>query len=79
MANLYGYREEERFVVTVEAAFDSPVNFIDTSNGYCEAGAAERRIGAVVQRRGGARRMWSSRRRWIQVLTAQFRRGERED
>jgi D-threo-aldose 1-dehydrogenase len=41
MANLYGYAEEERAVATIEAAFDSPVNFIDTSNGYCENGTAE--------------------------------------
>jgi D-threo-aldose 1-dehydrogenase len=54
MAQLYGYAvEEERAVATVQAAFDSPVNFIDTSNGYGEDGAAERRIGAAIRRAGG--------------------------
>ena len=54
MAQLYGYAvEEERAVATVLAAFDSPVNFLDTSNGYGEDGAAERRIGAAIRRAGG--------------------------
>jgi D-threo-aldose 1-dehydrogenase len=54
MANLYGYAvDEERAIATVEAAFDSPVNFIDTSNGYGEDGTAERRIGAAIRRAGG--------------------------
>ena len=54
MAELYGYTvEEERAVATVQAAFDSPVNFVDTSNGYGEDGTAERRIGAAIRRSGG--------------------------
>ena len=54
MAELYGYDvDEERAVATVEAAFDSPVNFLDTSNGYGEDGTAERRIGAAIRRAGG--------------------------
>jgi D-threo-aldose 1-dehydrogenase len=54
MAELYGYEvEEERAVATVLAAFDSPVNFIDTSNGYGEDGAAERRIGEAIRQSGG--------------------------
>jgi D-threo-aldose 1-dehydrogenase len=54
MAELYGYTvEEERAVATVLAAFDSPVNFLDTSNGYGEDGEAERRIGEAVRRAGG--------------------------
>jgi D-threo-aldose 1-dehydrogenase len=54
MAELYGYDvDEERAVETVLAAFDSPVNFIDTSNGYGEDGAAEHRIGAAIRRAGG--------------------------
>jgi D-threo-aldose 1-dehydrogenase len=54
MAFLYGYAvEEERAVATVLAAFDSPVNFLDTSNGYGEDGLAERRIGAAIRRAGG--------------------------
>jgi len=54
MAELYGYDvDEERAVGTVLAAFDSPVNFIDTSNGYGEDGLAERRIGAAIRRAGG--------------------------
>jgi D-threo-aldose 1-dehydrogenase len=54
MAQLYGYAvDEERAVATVLAAFNSPVNFIDTSNGYGEDGTAERRIGAAIRRAGG--------------------------
>jgi D-threo-aldose 1-dehydrogenase len=54
MAQLYGYAvEEERAVATVLAIFDSPVNFVDTSNGYGEDGMAERRIGAAIRRAGG--------------------------
>jgi aryl-alcohol dehydrogenase-like predicted oxidoreductase len=54
MAQLYGYAvEEERAVATVLAAFDSPINFLDTSNGYGEDGAAERRIGEAIRRAGG--------------------------
>jgi aryl-alcohol dehydrogenase-like predicted oxidoreductase len=54
MAHLYGYAvDEEQAVVTVLAAFDSPVNFLDTSNGYGEDGLAERRIGEAIRRAGG--------------------------
>ncbi len=54
MAQLYGYAvEEERAIATVLAAFDSPVNFLDTSNGYGEDGLAERRIGAAIRQAGG--------------------------
>lgn len=35
------------------AIFDSLVNFLDTSNGYGEDGAAERRIGEAIRRTGG--------------------------
>ncbi len=54
MEQLYGYAvEEERAVATVTAAFASPVNFLDTSNGYGEDGSAERRIGLALRRAGG--------------------------
>src|SRR3712207_5229765 len=54
MAQLYGYAvEEERAIATVLAIFDSPVNFLDTSNGYGEDGLAERRIGKAIRRAGG--------------------------
>jgi D-threo-aldose 1-dehydrogenase len=54
MERLYGYTvEDERAVATVLAAFDSGVNFLDTSNGYGEDGLAERRIGEAVRRCGG--------------------------
>lgn len=54
MARLYGYDvEEDRAVATVRAALDSPVNFLDTSNGYGDDGAAERRIGTAIQGAGG--------------------------
>ena len=41
---------EEDAVATVNRAIDSPINFIDTGNNY---GDAERRIGIVLQERGG--------------------------
>lgn len=54
MEQLYGYQVSEgRAVETVEAAFASSINFIDTSNGYGLDGAAERRIGVVIRRDGG--------------------------
>ena len=54
MPRLYGYPvEEDRAVATVRAALQSPVNFLDTSNGYGEDGTAERRIGAAIQQLGG--------------------------
>ena len=54
MAFLYGYDvPEDRAVATVEAVFDSSINFIDTSNGYGVDGTAERRIGLAIRRRGG--------------------------
>jgi D-threo-aldose 1-dehydrogenase len=54
MAQLYGYAvEEAQAVATVRAAFDSPVNFLDTSNGYGEDGTSERRIGAAIRQAGG--------------------------
>ncbi len=53
MAQLYGYAvEEDQAVATIRAAFDSPVNFLDTSNGYGEDGTAERRIGAAIAQVG---------------------------
>ncbi|MEN3534324.1 aldo/keto reductase [Microbispora sp. ZYX-F-249] len=53
MPGLYGYEVgEERARATVEAVFDGPFNFLDTSNNY-GGGSAERRIGAVVRHRGG--------------------------
>lgn len=51
---LYGYEvPDERAVATIEAVLDSPIRFIDTSNGYGEDGSAERRIGAALRARGG--------------------------
>ena len=51
MPGLYGYSvSEERAVATVQAVFDGPINFLDTSNGY---GDAERRIGLAIAERGG--------------------------
>ncbi|MCC3762884.1 aldo/keto reductase [Glycomyces sp. TRM65418] len=56
IANLahYGYTvSDEQAIATIEAVFDSEVNFLDTSNGYGEDGLAEHRVGAAVRRRGG--------------------------
>ena len=53
MPKLYGYPvSEERAEATVEAVLDGPLNFLDTPNSY-GGGNAERRIGAVLRRRGG--------------------------
>lgn len=41
---------EELALATVRATFDSPINFLDTANVY---GDSERRIGKVIQERGG--------------------------
>jgi D-threo-aldose 1-dehydrogenase len=41
---------EDDAVATVQRALDSPINFLDTGNNY---GDAERRIGIVLQERGG--------------------------
>lgn len=54
MEFLYGYGvDEDTAVSTVLAAFDSPINVIDTSNGYGAAGESERRIGAAIAARSG--------------------------
>jgi D-threo-aldose 1-dehydrogenase len=54
MAFLYGYEADEATAVaTVEAALDSPINFLDTSNGYGSDGQSERRIGLALAKRGG--------------------------
>lgn len=51
---LYGYEVgHERAVSTVLAAMDSPVRFLDTSNGYGPNGESELRIGEAIRRRGG--------------------------
>ncbi|GIH21744.1 oxidoreductase [Acrocarpospora phusangensis] len=52
MPALYGYAvDDARAEATVDAVLDGPFNFLDTSNNY-GGGSAERRIGAVVRRRG---------------------------
>ncbi|TDO51641.1 D-threo-aldose 1-dehydrogenase [Kribbella sp. VKM Ac-2527] len=54
MSLLYGYSVSEgRAVETVESVFNSPFNFIDTSNDYGADGAAERRIGLALRSHGG--------------------------
>jgi len=51
MPDTYGYTvEAERAHRTVEAIFDGPTNFLDTSRNY---GDSERRIGDVIRARGG--------------------------
>jgi predicted oxidoreductase len=53
MPDTYGYAVDvERAKATVEAIFDGPVNFIDTSRIY-GMGRSEERIGAVIRERGG--------------------------
>jgi D-threo-aldose 1-dehydrogenase len=51
---LYGYGvDTERAVSTVLAALSSPINFLDTANGYGDNGESERRIGEGIRRAGG--------------------------
>jgi D-threo-aldose 1-dehydrogenase len=53
MPALYGYTvDADRAETTIEAVFDGPFRFLDTSNNY-GGGSAEERIGAVLRRRGG--------------------------
>src|SRR3954452_4038373 len=54
MPSTYGYSTgEAAAVATGEAVLASPVNFLDTSNGYGEDGAGEKRVGAAIGRAGG--------------------------
>ena len=43
---------EDRALQTLEAVFESPINFLDTAASYGD-GESERRIGEVLKRRGG--------------------------
>lgn len=53
MPDTYGYGvDAERAKATMQAIFDGPVNFIDTSRIY-GAGRSEQRIGAAIRERGG--------------------------
>ncbi len=49
----FGYEVPvEKAYATLDAIFDSPINFLDTSNSYGD-GEGEKRIGAVIRERGG--------------------------
>lgn len=53
MPEVYGHgATEERAYATVNAIFDGPSNFLDTSRNY-GAGRSEERIGKVIRDRGG--------------------------
>ena len=53
MPQNFGYEvSADRAYTTVNAIFDSPINFLDTSNSYGH-GESEKRIGAVIKERGG--------------------------
>jgi D-threo-aldose 1-dehydrogenase len=53
MPNTYGYSvDEARARATVEAIFDGPMAFLDSSRNY-GAGRSEARIGDVIRERGG--------------------------
>lgn len=53
MPETFGYRVTERTALaTVEAALDSPLNWLDTAWKYGE-GESQRRIGTVLKQRGG--------------------------
>ena len=50
----YGYEVNTRQAIeTVLRAFQSPMNFIDTSNEYGNGGDSERRIGMAIKENGG--------------------------
>jgi len=53
MPDTYGYGvDAERAKATMQAIFDGPVNFVDTSRIY-GMGRSEERIGAAIRERGG--------------------------
>lgn len=53
MPGLYGHEvSDDAGIATVRAALDSPIRFIDTSNGYGD-GASEQRIGVALAAAGG--------------------------
>ena len=53
MPENFGYEvSESQAVDLVEAILESPIRFLDTSNGYSE-GESERRIGMAIKRHGG--------------------------
>jgi aryl-alcohol dehydrogenase-like predicted oxidoreductase len=53
MPENFGYEvSEAQAVDLVEAILESPIRFLDTSNGYSE-GESERRIGKAIKRHGG--------------------------
>lgn len=53
MPDTYGYAvDEDRARQTLDAMFDGPVNFLDTSNNY-GLGRSEARIGDAIRARGG--------------------------
>jgi D-threo-aldose 1-dehydrogenase len=53
MPSTYGYSvDEERALETINAIFESPVNFLDSSRIY-GFGESEQRIGKVIKARGG--------------------------
>ena len=50
----YGYEVSAvQALATLQATFDGPFNFIDTSNEYGNGGDSERRIGKAIAERGG--------------------------
>jgi D-threo-aldose 1-dehydrogenase len=53
MPDTYGYGvDEDRARATLDAIFEGPIGFLDTSRNY-GAGRSEARIGAAIQARGG--------------------------
>ena len=53
MPDTYGYEvDEKRARETLNAIFDGPINFLDTSNNY-GFGRSEARIGDALRERGG--------------------------
>jgi len=53
MPNTYGYSvDEDRAAATIDAIFDGPAKFLDTSRNY-GMGRSEARLGAAIRARGG--------------------------
>jgi D-threo-aldose 1-dehydrogenase len=54
MPGTYGYEvAEQRALDTLRRAFQGPITFVDTSNGYGHDGSSERLIGTVLREIGG--------------------------
>ena len=69
MPDTYGYEvDDARARATVNAIFDGPVNFLDTSNNY-GFGRSEERVGAAIRHASAGLALQSRKRRLLLVIT----------